>query len=1142
MLYYDLAINYRGFTLKSAVCICLLNAIFLLFSFNTVLHAEETVSIVSAKTVEHNIKEINDSTTVDEATKTKLLDRYEKTLGFLAADKKNRAAAAAYIRAIKKAPQETLKIREELEKQADKKTTSAIDRVTEKTSLDELQQLLLSEKANYASVQTKNNELIQQLSVESNRATEIRKRLTDINQQREQITAEEELLPADQSMELKQANEWFNKSRTAALQSEAKSLDQELLSQPVRLKYMNAQAEQFRYKLKWVSNTVTQLEEAVNLKRDTQAREAIEQAHQAKQQAAGKHPLIQQEADKNSELSQQIAKISERLSSLTKEEDEIHALTKRINSEFNSTKKKLEIAGLSQSLGPILLEQKNNLPDEHSFAKNEKSRDKQIARTGLLHLQHKDELLKMSDSEAYLEGLTLSLTEEKRQALRPDLENLANDRKALLKKMTGMESTYVRMLNDINFAEKNLQQGVRQYDTLLEKQLFWIRTATRVSWENIKKIPEHLMLFLFKDNWLNVYHSFISSLHDSTVRIWGVLFALILLLKSGRIKQLLIATGTELGKISTDKFSYTLKALFYTLILALPWPLITAFTGQQLKLSDDPSSFTLAVSAGLIWIVMPFFYLLFFRNMCLHGGLADIHFKWHKSIIQNLRRALGRLTITLLPALFLSTVVINQGFGTTHAGPERLILIVTFTALSLFFFRLLKRDNGILSPLIKKNPHSLLSRYYLLWLLLVLIFALDMLFMIILGYVYTAAIIMKNFIYTVWFVFALIFIQQLILRWLLLSRRKLALKAAIKRRQADQALKEAQQQSDEAVQQGSIELKEPKIDLINLSNDSNKLLKTLLIIIGVFGLAGIWSEVLPALTIFDDISLWHTTGIINGVEKMIPVTIGDIGLGLLVGLLTIIGAKQVPSILEIILLQQPSITSGSRYAIKTITSYVIIGIGTFATLNILGAEWSKLQWLFAALSVGIGFGLQEIVANFISGIILLFERPIRVGDYVSVGNNEGIVSKIQIRATTILTFDRKELLVPNKEFITGQVLNLTLSDPTSRLIIPVGVAYGSDIPKARELLILAALENERVLTEPAPRVLFYNFGDNTLDMQLRCYIGDVDQRLSVISELNEAINSKFNAAGISIAFPQRDVHLDIQQPIDIRLHKSMLTD
>jgi potassium efflux system protein len=219
-----------------------------------------------------------------------------------------------------------------------------------------------------------------------------------------------------------------------------------------------------------------------------------------------------------------------------------------------------------------------------------------------------------------------------------------------------------------------------------------------------------------------------------------------------------------------------------------------------------------------------------------------------------------------------------------------------------------------------------------------------------------------------------------------------------------------------------------------------------------------------------------------------------------------------------------------------------MGIGFFSIFNILGADWARFQWLFAALSVGIGFGLQEIVANFISGIIILFERPIRVGDYVSVGDNEGTVSRIQIRATTILTRDRKELLVPNKEFITGQLLNWSLSDPTARLIIPVGVAYGSDIPLARKLLLEAAQENHRVSDEPKPRVLFFNFGDNTLDLQLRCFIPNMDYRLITISEINEAINDKFNAAGISIAFPQRDIHLDIKQPIDIRLQDSRMQD
>jgi potassium efflux system protein len=202
-----------------------------------------------------------------------------------------------------------------------------------------------------------------------------------------------------------------------------------------------------------------------------------------------------------------------------------------------------------------------------------------------------------------------------------------------------------------------------------------------------------------------------------------------------------------------------------------------------------------------------------------------------------------------------------------------------------------------------------------------------------------------------------------------------------------------------------------------------------------------------------------------------------------------------------------------------------------------GGSWAQIQWLIAALGVGIGFGLQEIVANFISGLIILFERPIRVGDYVSVGDTSGHVTRIQIRATTIQTRDRKELLVPNKEFITGRLLNWSLSDQVTRILIPVGIAYGSDVDKAMALVTEAAQENPRVLEEPLPFTAFEGFGDNTLNLSLRCFIDSIDYRLPTISQLNQAINQKLNAAGIVIAFPQRDLHLDTTRPLEIHIRR-----
>jgi len=247
---------------------------------------------------------------------------------------------------------------------------------------------------------------------------------------------------------------------------------------------------------------------------------------------------------------------------------------------------------------------------------------------------------------------------------------------------------------------------------------------------------------------------------------------------------------------------------------------------------------------------------------------------------------------------------------------------------------------------------------------------------------------------------------------------------------------------------------------------------------------------------------------------------------LLVVIIMMVATRNIPGVMEIAVLRHLPLDAGSRYAISTISRYIIIGIGLIIALNILGFSWSSLQWLVAALGVGIGFGLQEIVANFISGLILLFERPIRVGDTVTVGGISGTVSRIRIRATTITDWDRKELIIPNKSFITGELVNWTLSDPIIRIIIKVGIAYGSDTALAQKVLETVVNENPFVLKEPNPRVLFLNFGESSLDFEVRVFVRGVEKlMITTRHELHLAIDNAFREHGIEISFPQRDIHL-----------------
>jgi small-conductance mechanosensitive channel len=176
--------------------------------------------------------------------------------------------------------------------------------------------------------------------------------------------------------------------------------------------------------------------------------------------------------------------------------------------------------------------------------------------------------------------------------------------------------------------------------------------------------------------------------------------------------------------------------------------------------------------------------------------------------------------------------------------------------------------------------------------------------------------------------------------------------------------------------------------------------------------------------------------------------------------------------------------------------------------------------------VGIGFGMQAIVNNFVSGLILLFERPIKVGDVIQLSDGQrGRVTNLGLRATTIQTFDRAEIVVPNGDLISAQVTNWTLGDRSMRLIIPVGVAYGSDVETVMRLLMAVATESIQVLKDPQPMVLFLNFGDSSLDFQLRVWIADFNDRRIIQSALIRDIDRRFRIEGVEIPFPQQDLHL-----------------
>jgi potassium efflux system protein len=1111
----------------------------LLFAFMALrcAFAADPTSSVTPETLNAKIKEVEATADLDDATRARLTEWYRKTLSHLETARANKTATEAFLRARETAPGEAKTLRDDIEQVAETEPADELQ-VSDKNPLPEIEQRLLKEKANQAAVAAKLKELDEQLAYEADRPNAVREALSEANQRKEALASELKVpAPQDEAALLTEARGWLLQSEDLVLTTRLQKLDQELLSQPMRIELLKAQREKAALSLDRIDVRIQLLEEMLGGKRLAEAEQAQAEAEQAKREAMGKHTLVQALAAENAALGEELRTVAAELEKINAENDAAEKASKQVEEDFRKARQKLELAGLSQALGRLLLEQRRALPSPRVYHKQAEAREQAIADAGLREIQHSEEQIRLRKLDEYVDALMTGLPVEEADAIRGELEGLARQRQALLDKAIGTDQALLRALGELDFAQRRLIAAAEAYDAFLGEHLLWIRSSPAPSLPMLQDMPEEAAQLLAPSQWLEVLGILAEQGTRSPLLALGAAVFVILLVKARRLRAALQATGKKISKIRTDRFLFTFQALVLTLLLAAPWPLLLATAGWQLALSLEPTAFSRAVARGTIWVSNALFYLEAFRVLCVPGGLAAAHFRWPEASLAVLRRNLVRLMLTFLPAAFVALVAITYDRPTMGGGLGRLAFVIVLLTLAAFFYRLFEPRRGVLHLYLDRQPRSTAARLRYLWLALTVAVPLGLAGLAVVGYLYTAGTLTSRLIDTMWLVLVLVVVHQLVLRWLLLTGRRLAFQAAVERREAMRAAAQA----GEAAAPGSAGLldvvEEPAVDLEALSEDSGKLLNTGLSIIGIIGIWIIWSKVLPAFALLDTITLWDYTALVDGEEKRLPITVADAALALLIAVVTIVATRRFPALLEIGLLQRLRMTSGGRYAATTLSRYAIAAVGVVLVFNTIGGKWSQIQWLVAALGVGIGFGLQEIVANFISGLIILFERPVRVGDVVTVGDTDGVVTRIQIRATTIRNWDRKELLVPNKEFITGRLLNWSLSDQTTRIIISVGLAYGGDVQKAMALMAEAATENEHVMADPPPFVTFEGFGDNALALNLRCYLESLDYRLATITELHTAINQKFNDAGLVIAFPQRDVHLDTSRPLEIRIRR-----
>ena len=513
--------------------------------------------------------------------------------------------------------------------------------------------------------------------------------------------------------------------------------------------------------------------------------------------------------------------------------------------------------------------------------------------------------------------------------------------------------------------------------------------------------------------------------------------------------------------------------------------------------------------------------------------MAESHFGWSEDVVKDVRRALRRSILAGLPLALVVSFCRASGDIVLHASIGRLAFVLACLQHSALFYLLVRPSGSLMLELLSQSTHPLAYRFHSVWVAITVGGPLALGIAAFGGYYYTTLELAWRTIATLGIAVGLLLLRSVLYRWLLVSYRALAIRKNRQRREAMQRESAEKGEVSDVIEAERV----PEIQLSTLNDQTQRLFRLVSSVALLTGIWIIWGDVLPALAVFKRLELWdlYTPGVgITGV-----VTLADLAIALLVLVVTVAASRNLPGLLEIGVLQRLPLDPGARYAATTIIRYLIVVAGVVTAFSLIGVDWGSVQWLVAAMSVGLGFGLQEIFANFVSGMILLFERPIRVGDTVTVNDVTGTVSRIRIRATTIVDWNNKELVVPNRDFVTGNLVNWTLSNSHLRIIITVGIAYGSDTELATQLLYQVARECPDVLKEPEPIVVFTLFGDSTLNFDLRCFVPTPQVYRLISHELNMAIDKTFRAHGVEIAFPQRDLHL---RSIDARLLKSLGRD
>lgn len=801
----------------------------------------------------------------------------------------------------------------------------------------------------------------------------------------------------------------------------------------------------------------------------------------------------------NVELS---AEIAEGHALLEKLQDELAALRKEgaaLDQSMARIERHAGVYALGREFVRTLTEERNRLPGPERFERARAARNRLLASTSDSNLRVERRLDALRDGDAAAQA---SLGEQI----------------GLLSRLDSVQNEILLTLRAIDQEERELERAGELATTRIIGYLFW--TPAPPSTKTFGEMLPALGWMVSPGNW----SAAVTDARNELTRrpfLPAITFLLAVALLASRGRLRLIRESLTPAAVTMERYriGHVLAALGTALALALPGPLALWAAGDLMAAIPDPNAFGLALGDALRSAAKMMLAIALLAQLFDGRGVLSGHFGADGNVLGHAATALTRFAWIFLPLMFIAALngLEHAPFG-NRESLGRLSFSLAMIALAILQVQLFRRQSPIMQRLAAQAPRSWIVQLHGVWFYPIAAAPLAIAAFAAAGYFLAAGYFFGRIVYTIFIALGAAVLYGLLALWVQVQRARLT-----RSEESRAAERMPSEDMREAGLDAAMDAQFHRLDIVTLGDQTRSLFNVLITLVLLAGIWWVWREAIPALSAIGAHALWSSATIIDGKTVVTPLTVDHLVLAMLIAVITVVAVRNVGALLDIMLLQRLEVKADATYAIKVTTKYGLTLAGILAACKVLGFAWSDVQWLAAALGVGLGFGLQEIVANFISGLILLAERPVRIGDIVTVGDASGTVAQIRARATTLVDFERREIIIPNKAFITGSVINWTLSDRVARLSITVGVARGSDVARVQRLLLDVLEGNPEVLREPAPSVFLTSLGEGLINFEVRAFVGSFDSRLRVQHEIYLAADRTLRENGIETSSPLRDL-------------------